>query len=123
MVEAIRLLSARGATLLIAPQVLIEFWVVATRPVQVNGFGWDPPTVAAAVEHLRERFGVLAEGPGLFDRWLSLVTVSGVRGKSAHDARLAALALEHGVPAILTLNVADFSRFTGVTAVHPSTVK
>jgi hypothetical protein len=29
----------------------------------------------------------------------------------------------HGVTHILTLNVADFSGFEGLTAVHPETVK
>jgi hypothetical protein len=28
----------------------------------------------------------------------------------------------HGVSHILTLNVTDFSRFSGLTAVHPETV-
>jgi len=36
-----------------------------------------------------------------------------------HDARLAAAMYVHHVDHILTLNVADFSRFTGRTAVHP----
>lgn len=123
VVEAIRRLTSRGTQLVLAPQVLIEFWVVATRPVEVNGFGWDPRTVGAAVEDLKARFDMLAEGPGLFDRWLSLVQDNGVRGKSAHDARLAAIAIEHHVPSILTLNDGDFARFAGLSAVHPSTVK
>ena len=58
----------------------------------------------------------------MFDRWLSLVERDGVRGKNAHDARLAAIALVHGVPQILTLNVSDFARFAGVTAIHPAAV-
>jgi len=39
-----------------------------------------------------------------------------------HDARLAAAMLVHGIGHILTLNVADFSRYSGLTAVHPSSV-
>ena len=34
---AIAVLLAQGDELLLAPQVLMEFWSVATRPVAVNG--------------------------------------------------------------------------------------
>ena len=40
--DAIRRLIRAGHALVLAPQVLTEFWVVATRPVEVNGFGWPP---------------------------------------------------------------------------------
>jgi len=39
-----------------------------------------------------------------------------------HDARLAAAMYVHHVSHILTLNVADFNRFSGLTAVHPAAV-
>ena len=42
VVSAIAELTANGATIYVAPQVLVEFRVVATRPIEVNGFGWDP---------------------------------------------------------------------------------
>jgi predicted nucleic acid-binding protein len=122
VLSAIEKLSSRGTTLVLAPQVLVEFWVVATRPVDANGFGWDPPVVGKAIESLCQRFTVLAEGPDLFDRWRSLVEAKGVRGKNAHDARLAAIALVHGVAEILTLNASDFARFDGVSAVQPSAI-
>ena len=38
--DAIAALLGRGDELLLAPQVLAEFWSVATRPTSVNGFGW-----------------------------------------------------------------------------------
>ena len=41
-------------------------------------------------------------------------------GVQVHDARLAAAMYVHGVAHILTLNVADFSRFSGLTPVHPN---
>jgi hypothetical protein len=30
----------QGGECFLTPQVLIEFWVVATRPLEVNGLGW-----------------------------------------------------------------------------------
>jgi predicted nucleic acid-binding protein len=46
----------------------------------------------------------------------------GVLGVQVHDARLAASMIVHGVTSILTFNVMDFSRFTGLTALHPSNI-
>jgi hypothetical protein len=39
-VQAIGRLLSRGEELLLAPQVVMEFWAAATRPVDVNGYGW-----------------------------------------------------------------------------------
>jgi len=44
-----------------------ELWVVATRPVEVNGFGWNPSKTADATARLHSRFVVLDEGPAAFD--------------------------------------------------------
>ncbi len=120
--EAIRRLLLEGHTLVLAPQVLTELWVVATRPVDVNGFGWSPSKAADAITRLRGQFALLAEGPESFERWLALVEGAEVRGKRAHDARLAALLLSNGLTRILTLNTPDFHSLPGITAVHPSTL-
>jgi predicted nucleic acid-binding protein len=53
------------------------------------------------------------------DRWSDLVVRCQVAGKHAHDARLAALLLAHGIRRLLTFNTADFPSFWGVDAVHP----
>jgi predicted nucleic-acid-binding protein len=34
-------LRNRGNLVYITSQTIIEFWVVATRPVEVNGLGWS----------------------------------------------------------------------------------
>jgi predicted nucleic acid-binding protein len=120
--KAMSKLDAGGTALVLAPQILVEFWVVATRPVDVNGFGWSPAIVSDAIARVRARFRLLPEGPELFERWLELVTRGDLRGKRAHDARLAAIALVHGVRSILTLNVADFAGIEGVLPVHPADV-
>ncbi len=119
--SAIVNLAASGNALVIAPQVLVEFWVVATRPVEANGFGWDPAAAGPAIAKLRNQFPLLDETPAVFERWLSLVQGTGVRGKRAHDARIAALMLTHGISQILTLNPTDFTGFPGIVPVHPAT--
>ena len=120
--NAVRSLIAAGNTLVLAPQVLIELWVVATRPVEVNGFGWPPSKAADVVTRLCKQFPLLDEGHPTFARWLALVASAEVRGKRAHDARLAAVMLSQEVTHILTLNTADFDGLPGITVVHPSAV-
>lgn len=105
------------------PQVLVEFWVVATRPRQANGLGWDPTAARAADDGLVSLFPMLPDVPEAFPRWLSLVSEGSVCGKRAHDVRLAAAALSNGVGEILTLNPADFADVPGLAALpvsHPT---
>lgn len=119
--QAVEQLRRRGDVLVLAPQVLVEFWVVATRPQGQNGFGWSTGETAGHVEKLRHLFQLLDEGPELFCRWFDLVRSAGVHGKRAHDARLAAFVLVHAIDVLLTLNVDDFAGL-GVSAVCPQEV-
>lgn len=50
------------------------------------------------------------------------MTTHAVGGKNAHDARLVAAMLAHGLTHLLTFNAADFRRFTAVTVADPSGV-
>ena len=90
-VNAIAALLAQGDELYVAPQVLMEFWSVATRPTDVNGFGWSVEVVRGKVDKLLEQFPLLPETPAVFEEWLRLVTERCVTGKRAHDTRLVAL--------------------------------
>lgn len=121
--NALEQLINRGETLHLCTQVAIEFWSVATRPLDVNGFGLDP---AAAKERLRYFATLLVwlpEPADIGQRWLSLVNRYEVRGKQVHDARLVAFMEAHGLPHLLTLNTADFTRYKNITALHPNDVK
>ena len=60
------------------------------------------------------------DSEAVYREWRRIVVRHNVMGVQVHDARLAAAMYVHGVAHILTLNVADFSRFIGLTAVHPS---
>ena len=115
--KAIEKLLHQNNTPCLAPQILIEFWVVATRPITVNGFGWSETQTSDATDHLCKLFPLLADTPAIFEAWRVLVK-TGVRGKRAHDARLVAFMQIHGIKEILTLNDADFKNFP-VTAIHP----
>jgi predicted nucleic acid-binding protein len=119
---ALRQLRATGADALICAQVLIEYWVVATRPRQVNGLGLEPQAVEASIQELEDAFLVLAEPPDMAARWRELANRYAVRGRQAHDTRLVALMLAHGVTTLLTLNPADFARYNEVTCLAPQDV-
>jgi len=120
-VQAITRLLSRGEELLLAPQVLVEFWSVATRPVEVNGYGWPAKEAEVKVAELLRQFPMLPETPAVFPEWLRLVSRHGVLGKQVHDARLAAMMNTHGVPHLLTFNVGDFQPY-GIIALSPEQV-
>jgi predicted nucleic acid-binding protein len=44
----------------------------------------------------------------------------GVSGRQTHDAHLVAVMKVHGVARILTFNLADFRRYSGIQALDPS---
>jgi predicted nucleic acid-binding protein len=67
-------------------------------------------------------FPLLQDERAIFFRWLELVTAHEVSGKPAHDARLVAAMLRHGLMCLLTFNTADFARYSEVTVVHPDGV-
>jgi predicted nucleic acid-binding protein len=106
----------------ITPQVLIEFWVVATRPVAVNGLGWTPEVTEQAVQMLINQFEWLEEIPDIFHIWLNLATTHKISGKRTHDLRIQAVVLAHKISHILTLNPKDFVELEGLTIIHPNSI-
>jgi predicted nucleic acid-binding protein len=121
--EAIYQILSQGGRCFITAQVLIEFWVVATRPIAVNGLGWDVAKTEQAVQKLLDRFEYLEEVPSIFTHWLNLVTKYKITGKRTHDLRIEAVMLAHNVSHILTLNPKDFITINGITIVHPRDIK
>ena len=58
----------------------------------------------------------------IFEQWRALVLHHETRGVKAHDTRLAAAMIRHGISHILTFNPSDFRRYEHVTALSPSEV-
>ncbi len=119
--RAVQNLSIQGQELVIVPQVIYEFWSVASRPANVNGFGWTLSTVRSVVNDFLKEWTLLGDTPEVFAIWLELVTTHRVSGKQVHDARLAAALKAHNVENLLTLNGDDFTRFD-IRAIHPREV-
>jgi predicted nucleic acid-binding protein len=118
-IAAIELLTGQSERLFVCAQILAEFWVVLTRPCDVNGCGLAFDDAITAIGKVRGSFRCLAEPPDIADRWQQVIIDNKVMGKQAHDARIAALMLAQGITHILTLNPGDFTRYEGITSVTP----
>lgn len=118
----VRQLQQDGYQLQIASQNCVEFWNVATRPVERNGFGFKPAAANQLLSLIERLFPVLADSPSVHSEWRRLVVVFEVSGVQVHDARLVAAMRVNGIEQILTLNTADFTRYAaeGIVAINPA---
>ena len=120
VVESLRMLRSLDHIPTLVPQNLYEFWVVATRPVAVNGLGMTTGEAQTEIERFAPPlFALLQDERAILSRWQELVTKYDVKGKPAHDARLVAAMLRHGLTHLLTFNDSDYSRYTEISAVTP----
>ena len=122
---AVRHLQENGHQLQTTAQNFTEFWNVSTRPLNRNGLGLTPMEADILLQHAERIFPLLPENPTVYAEWRQLVVNYRVSGVQAHDARLAAAMMSHGVTHILTFNTADFARYApeGIVAVDPATVQ
>lgn len=100
-----------GKQACVSGQILREYLVVATRPLESNGLGLTPAEAIANVSAFRSLMHCLEENEEVRKRLAKLVLTHECRGVVIHDANVVATALAHGVPAIVTENWEDFRRF------------
>jgi predicted nucleic acid-binding protein len=120
--DALWRLDDSGVELVVAPQVLYEYWVAGTRPLTANGLGMTAQLAEQSIERILDDFHLLRDERGIFSRWRQLVVEYQILGKPAHDARLVAAMLRHGLTHILTFNQEDFERFSGIEVISPEAV-
>lgn len=113
-------LRADGHELVVVPQVIYEFWVVATRPLEVNGLGLSVARAETEIAVALDLHALYQDDDLLFDAWRTLVNHHEVIGKQAHDARLVAGMIRHGVTHLLTFNGQDFARFREIAVLAPA---
>jgi len=119
---ALARLASQGTILHYTHQNIAELWNAMTRPLARNGFGLTVADAERQVRAIEAGMSFLPDSSAVYREWRRIVLQYGVVGVQVHDARLAAAMYVHRVSQILTLNVTDFSRFSGLTAVHPGTV-
>ena len=117
--SAIDSLRESGEGMSVAVQNIIEFWVVATRPVKQNGLALSLDRAAREIAGFKSLFDVLPETVQILPEWERLVSTYRVSGKNAHDARLVAVMNVNGIDRILTFNTGDFLRFHEIQVLDP----
>jgi predicted nucleic acid-binding protein len=115
-------LRSDGNQLVIVPQVLYEFWSVATRPVAQNGLAMTAAEARGELLAIQRLFRLLRDERAIYAIWEELVASHGVHGKQVHDARLVAAMQRHSITHILTFNTADFIRFRSISVLSPTDV-
>lgn len=119
---ALARLAGQGTGLCYTHQNIAELWNAMTRPIARNGLGLAIAEAEREVRAIEEGMSLLPDSEAVYREWRKVVVRYSVSGVQVHDARLAAAMYVHGVGHILTMNVADFSRFDGLTAVHPASL-
>src|SRR5439155_6111894 len=120
--KAMKLLLRQGNRLCVAKQSLIEAWVVATRPRDVNGFGYSAPFAMEGLAKLKRIFNLLVDTDDIYAEWERLVFANRVLGKEAYDARLVATMKVHRITDILTFDTRDFNIYEVIQMLHPNDV-
>lgn len=119
---AVEWLISNERECVLVPQVLYEFWAVATRPIPANGLGLSAARAELAISGSLDVFRVLTDERLVLKHWRELVNRYDVKGKNSHDARLVAAMQRHGLANLLTFNGADFARFPAINVYSPAEV-
>lgn len=118
--QALHMLNAlpnRGVALCVSGQIVREFLVVCTRPVDVNGLGLPQREALRNAEAIIERSTILDENRNVPVRLLDIVRTTTCGGRRIHDANVVATMQEHGLTRLVTGNPDDFRRFEGIDLV------
>ena len=122
--DAVHKLRIEGHQLRTTSQNFAEFWNVATRPADQNGFGHTLFETEQLLLGLEKFFALLPDSPNVYPIWRRLVVDYDVSGVQVHDARLVATMIVHDVTHVLTFNVTDFERYASerIVAIDPAAV-
>ena len=119
--DARRLLTEsgeRGIHLAASGQVLREYLVVATRPVEANGLGLNVRDATANLNQFLHYLHLYDETEAVARRLRQLALSYNLHGKRLHDANLVATMCTHGIRALVTENGGDFDPFEEIDAVE-----
>lgn len=112
-----------GVDLFIGTQVLREYLVVATRPIENNGLGMTTDFALDNVRRFQARVSLIAEtlqAGDLFVEWAGKYRIS---GKRLHDLQILATASAAGMHALITANEKDYPEATPLAIIPLSTLE
>jgi predicted nucleic acid-binding protein len=107
-----------GQDLWVSRQVLREYLASLSRS---QTFSRPKPVqeLTSDIRYFLKTFRIAEEGPAVTEKLLELMEGRKVGGKQIHDANIVATMLVHGIPALLTHNGDDFTRFSDMIQVIP----
>jgi predicted nucleic acid-binding protein len=110
--------QAAGVERWISRQVMREYLAVLSRP-QTFTKPVPMPLLLDDLTRFESTFLVAEDGPAVTAQLRALLAATSCGGKQVHDANIVATMLAHGIPKLLTHNVADFNRFAACITVVP----
>ena len=104
--------------LAICPQVLYEFYVMATRPAESRGgLGLSSDEALEQIEKFQSTYTFIDDPDNLFAAWRQLMVKYGSQGTAGHDARLVAFMQTQSIDQIYTMNSKHFTRYADIITV------
>jgi predicted nucleic acid-binding protein len=123
VLNALKKLHSSGEVLCYSPQVIAEFWNVATRPSSARGgLGLAVEGTERKVQLIEKHCRLLPDSLATFIEWRRLVSDLKIAGVQVHDARLVASMIVHRVSHLLSLNDRDFLRYSSIKVVNPADI-
>ncbi|MBE9167045.1 PIN domain-containing protein [Pleurocapsales cyanobacterium LEGE 06147] len=121
--DVIYSLLKKGEGVCYTSQILGEFWNVCTRPTTTrSGFGLSIEETDQRAQVIERYFIFLPDSAAVHTQWRRLVVDYRVSGVKVLDTRLVAAMIVHGLTHVLTFNISDFTRYSKITAVHPTAI-
>ena len=116
--ERLQVLAEQGIDLWISRQTLREYLAAMTRQTDLTG-NIPITSLVADVRYFASYFRLVEDNLLVTERLLSLMEEIPSGGKQVHDANIVATMLVYGIPQLLTHNIGDFARFSGLITVLP----
>lgn len=99
-----------GVDLFLGTQIIREYLVVATRPVELNGLGMTTDRALDNIKRFQQRASLIAETLQAGELFLKWAEKYRIRGKRLHDLQILATASVAGMHALITANERDYPK-------------
>jgi predicted nucleic acid-binding protein len=113
-IDLITLHHRSGLHLGISCQIIREYMVVDTRPLQADGLGLNPSDTIHNAEEFRKRLLFFPETEEVSNKSRLLIKQHHLSGARIHDANVVATMSARGISKLVTENTDDFSAFSTI---------
>ena len=109
--------SRDGIDLFLGTQVLREYLVVATRPLENNGLGMTTELALENIKRFQKRVSLVAETLQAAETFVEWVGQYRIRGEKLHDLQILENAFVGGMNGLITANEKDYPESTPLTII------